>query len=100
MRASLRVMARPSPVPPYRRAVSESAWVKSWNNLACCSAVRPIPGIRDRKLDPVVPVCHLARPQRDLALFGELAGIAQEIEQDLLEPHGVRGERAHVLLPL
>src|SRR5262249_28729293 len=29
MRTSLRVMARPSPVPPKRRAVRESAWVKS-----------------------------------------------------------------------
>src|SRR5215472_2623052 len=29
MRASLREIARPSPVPPYRRAVKESAWVKS-----------------------------------------------------------------------
>src|SRR5438132_1760587 len=29
MRASLRVMARPRPVPPYCRAVEESAWVNS-----------------------------------------------------------------------
>src|SRR5262245_27629866 len=43
MRASLREMARPSPVPPYRRAVRESAWVKSWKSFACCSAVMPIP---------------------------------------------------------
>src|SRR5262245_23598738 len=55
-------------------------------------------GIRDRKLDPVASVRHLAHPQRDLALFRELAGIAQEIEQNLLEPHRVRGERAQVLL--
>src|SRR6266699_1624626 len=43
MRASLRVMARPSPVPPYCRAVEESAWVNSSNNLACCSGVMPMP---------------------------------------------------------
>src|SRR6478672_5060723 len=42
-------------------------------------------------------VHHLAYPKCDLALFRELAGIAQEIEQNLLEPQGVRGERAHVL---
>src|SRR5262250_3439615 len=36
-RASLRVMARPSPVPPKRCAVVASAWVNSSNNLACCS---------------------------------------------------------------
>src|SRR5262249_9994074 len=33
--------------------------------------------IRDRKLDPFASVRHLAHPQRDLALFRELAGIAQ-----------------------
>src|SRR4029077_11502316 len=37
---------------------------------------------------------ELAHPQRDLAGFGELAGIAQEIEQDLSQPHGVDDERA------
>jgi hypothetical protein len=54
--------------------------------------------IRDRELDPVASVPYLAHPQRDLALFRELAGIAEKIEQDLLEPHGVRIERAQVLL--
>src|SRR5262249_12889778 len=56
--------------------------------------------IRDGKLDPVAAVRHLAHPQRDLALFRELAGIAQEIEQNLLEPHGIRGEGTQVLLRL
>src|SRR5262249_60627573 len=43
MQASLRVMARPSPVPPYCRAVEESACVNSSNSLACCSGVIPMP---------------------------------------------------------
>ncbi len=33
----------------------------------------------------------------DLARFGELAGIAQKIEQDLPQPHGVHGQRTKVL---
>src|SRR5262249_52693180 len=53
--------------------------------------------VRDGKLDPVAAVRHLAHPQRDLALFRKLAGVAQEIKQNLLQPHGVRGERANVL---
>src|SRR5262249_9641390 len=53
--------------------------------------------IRDRKLDPVASIRHLAYSQGDLALFRELAGIAQEIEQNLLEAHGVRVERTRVL---
>src|SRR5262245_48910199 len=43
MRASLRVMARPSPVPPKRCAVVLSAWANSSNSFACCSAVMPMP---------------------------------------------------------
>src|SRR6266567_6809957 len=54
--------------------------------------------IRDGKLDPVASVRHLTYPQRDFAFFCELTGIAQEIEQNLLEPHGVSGERAQVLV--
>src|SRR5262249_56056518 len=49
------------------------------------------------KLDPVASIHHLAHPQRDLALFRELTSIAQEIEQNLLEPQGVRSECANVL---
>src|SRR5262249_60422697 len=38
-----------------------------------------------------------ARPQPDLAFLGELAGIAEEVEQDLPQPHGVDGQCAEVL---
>src|SRR6516164_1541389 len=43
MRASLRVMARPRPVPPKRCAVAASAWLNASNSFACCSAVMPMP---------------------------------------------------------
>jgi hypothetical protein len=33
-----------------------------------------------------------------LPLLRELTGIAQQVEQNLLEPHGVHVERAHVSL--
>src|SRR5262249_1148397 len=58
----------------------------------------PDAAIRNRKLDPLSSVGHLAHPQRDRALLRELAGIAQEIEQNLLEPQGIRSECANVLL--
>src|SRR5262249_4897190 len=44
------------------------------------------PGVGYGKLNPVASVCHPARPQRDLALLGELKGIAQQIEQYLPQP--------------
>src|SRR5262249_43207581 len=54
--------------------------------------------VRDRKLDPAASVGDSARSQRDLTFLGELAGIAQQVEQNLPQPHGVHGQRAEVLL--
>ena len=45
-------------------------------------------------------VADPARLQLDLALLGELAGIAQQVEQDLSQPHGVHSNGAEVLLGL
>lgn len=36
----------------------------------------PVPAIGDGEFDPVASVDHLSRPHLDLALLGELAGIA------------------------
>src|SRR6516165_3987257 len=55
-------------------------------------------GVSDRELDPVATVGDPARPQPDLAFLGELAGIAQQVEQYLPQPHGVHGQRAEVVL--
>src|SRR5262249_50046086 len=55
-------------------------------------------GVSDRELDPVATVGDPARPQPDLAFLGELAGIAEEIEQDLPQPHWIDGQCAEVLL--
>ena len=55
-------------------------------------------GIGHRELDPIALVDHFSRKQRHFALLGKLASVAQEIEQDLSQPHGIDGERAKVLL--
>ena len=39
-----------------------------------------------------------ARPQTDLTFLGELASIAQQVEQYLPQPHGVHDQCAKVLL--
>src|SRR6516162_6518189 len=54
--------------------------------------------VSDGELNPAASVGHLARLQLDLTLFGELAGIAQQVEQYLPQPHGVHGEDTQVLL--
>src|SRR5262249_31564715 len=55
-------------------------------------------GVSDRELDPVATVGDPTRPQPDLTFLGELAGLAEEIEQYLPQPHGVHGQCAEVLL--
>src|SRR5215831_11558472 len=53
-------------------------------------------GVSDRELDEPAAIAHLACRKLDLARFGELAGIAEEVEQDLPQPHGVHGQCAEV----
>src|SRR5262249_27808467 len=54
-------------------------------------------GVGDGKLDEVAAIAHLACRKLDLARFGELARIAEEIEQDLPQPHGIHGQGAEIL---
>ena len=55
-------------------------------------------GVGDGELEEVAAVRRLACLERDLTLFGELAGIAEEIEQYLPQPHGVHRQCAEILL--
>lgn len=48
-------MASLRPVPPKRRVVEASAWVKRWNSLACCSGFMPMPVSLTRKLSQSAP---------------------------------------------
>ena len=50
IRSTMRLqMVRPRPVPPYRRVVDASAWVKAWNSRACCCSSMPMPVSRTSK---------------------------------------------------
>src|SRR6516162_9411295 len=57
-------------------------------------------GVSDCEFNPVATVGDPARPQPDLAFLGELARIAQQVEQYLPQPHWVDGQCAEVLLGL
>src|SRR5439155_15212723 len=98
MRASLRVMASPSPVPPNFCAVEASAVAELLEQLRLLLRGHADAGVGDGELDEVAAIAHLACRKFDFARFGELAGIAEEIEQDLPQPHGVHGQSAKVLL--
>src|SRR5262245_45852326 len=54
--------------------------------------------VRDREFDPVATAGDPARPQPNLAFLSELAGITQQVEQNLPQPHGVHGQCPEVLL--
>ena len=56
-----------------------------------------MPGIGDGELDEAAAIAHLAGRKLDLAHFGELAGIAEEVEQYLPQPHRVHCQCAEVL---
>src|SRR5262249_48249941 len=96
MRASLRVMAKPRPVPPYScgRGIGLGEFLEQLGLLLGCHADA---GIGHRDLDPVAAVDHPFDAQLDFALLGELAGIAQQIEQDLSQPHGIDRQAAKIL---
>jgi hypothetical protein len=97
MHASLRVMARPSPVPPNFYAVLASAWLNSWNILRPLLGCHADPGIGDAKLDPVGAGADPSSTQRHRAFLRELAGVAQQVQQNLTQPHGIDGDGAEVL---
>jgi hypothetical protein len=94
MRASLRVMARPSPV-LRGRPVSLAELLEQLCLLLRCHANA---GVGDGELGEVAAIAHLACRKLDLAFLGELAGIAQKVQEYLSQPHGVHGQCAEVLL--
>src|SRR5215469_4284149 len=55
-------------------------------------------GVGDGELDDVTAIAHFACRKLDLARFGELARIAEEIEQNLAQPHWIDGQCAEVVL--
>jgi hypothetical protein len=44
------LMARPSPVPPYRRVVEASTWLKDWKSRSSRSVGMPMPVSRTEKV--------------------------------------------------
>ena len=90
-RHSRRLMASPSPVPPYLRVVELSAWVNSWKSLPICSVRHADAGILHGRSSRQSRPVRLAQTARSVTVpsLGELAGVAQEIEHDLAEAHGV-----------
>ena len=82
--ASLRVIARPRPVPPNRWAVLASAWANSSKSFACYPGVIPMPVTETDSA--MAAVAHHAPAQRHLALLGELVGVAQQVKQVLAQP--------------
>ena len=59
-----RVIARPSPVPPYLRVVEASAWVKAWNSLPSCSCGHADAGVARPRNRPVASVGVGSRRRR------------------------------------
>ena len=81
-------------MPPYLLAVVEDAWENSWNSLPICSAVMPMPVSATESVIQSRPFsCSLVSSDGDGALFGELVGVAHEVQQRLTQPHLVGMQR-------
>ena len=66
-RQKWRLIASPSPVPPYRRVVEASAWVNASKSRASCSVVMPMPVSVTAKV--TTDRVDLARARRAAARF-------------------------------
>ena len=93
--AILRVIASPRPVPPYRLVVDASAWVNAWNSLRHLLGGHADAGIAHAEDDALAARAAILalHNQPDRAVPGELAGIAQQVEQALAQPGDVGVER-------
>ena len=86
--ASSRLIASPRPVPPKRRVVDMSPWLKAWNSVARWSSAMPMPVSRTAMRTQGWP----SRPglgrgeHAHLAGGGELDGVADQVVQDLAQP--------------
>ena len=73
-------------------ASSPSAWRNSSKIASCWSAAMPGPGVPDG--DAEDRVGRAARLDRDLALAGELQGVAEQVDEDLADPLAVEDDLA------
>ena len=81
-------IVRPRPVPPNRRVVDPSAWLKASKIVSCLSAGTPTPVSLTRKCSRVQPSRRVSScsSTRTWPLRGELDGVAHEVREHLLEP--------------
>ena len=103
-RDSSRLMARPSPVPPYLRLVLPSACWNASKMICCLSGEMPMPVSDTRRPAPPRPgsgprsrdssrPCAGSTVKRHLAVVRELEGVGQQVLDDLLQPLGVGEDR-------
>ena len=84
-------MVSPRPVPPNRRAVDVSAWLKAWKMSACLSSGIPGPVSATETCEQeFLRLGRAAGPHDDLARFGELDGVAHQVHQHLAAAAGDR----------
>ena len=79
---------------PDGHQVEESDREQSISEHTLLRRARECPCARAIALRPRDPACR----KLNLARFGELARIAQQVEQNLPQPHGVHGQCPEVLL--
>ena len=89
-------MASPRPVPPNRRLIELSPWLKTWNKPVLSGLVHANAGVPYAKFQ----LEHQRIGPRDghleidLPLRRKLDRVAGEVEEHLLQPHGIADHQA------
>ena len=90
--ASSLTIARPRPLPPWRRVLEASTWVKASNTESNWSGAMPMPVSRTSKRSRTA--CR-RRPastidlERDAAALGELDRVVEQVDEHLAQAHRV-----------
>ena len=95
-RTSLAEIARPSPVPPYRRVVEPSACANGSKIVSLLLGGDADAGVGDGEAERRRRrrrAASSATVHDDLAALGELDGVADQVDQDLPQPAGVADQR-------
>src|SRR4030095_14035112 len=91
-------MARPSPVPPYRRVVEASIWLNDWNSRSSRSGAIPMPVSRTENARSYGRAGRRGRKggadrEHARARLGELPRVREQVEQHLAQAGDVADDR-------
>ena len=99
--ASSLTIARPRPLPPWRRVLDASTWVNASNTESNWSSAMPMPVSRTSKRSrtPCVGRAEDDHLEDDAAALGELDRVVEQVDEHLAQAHRVALDAAAAAAP-